>query len=67
MIPLIFVQNIDVMYIKKYINFIESRVITKVYDSLGQPSYSIDLTMLSIYNNNNNNNKLFSDDLTLFK
>ena len=38
-----FVQNIDVMYIKKYINFIESRVIIKVYDFLGQPSYSIDL------------------------
>ena len=69
MIPLIFVQNIDVMYIKKYINFIESRVITKVYDFLRQHSYSIDLIilknpMLSIYDNNN---KLFSDDLTLFK
>ena len=45
MIPPIFVQNVYVMYIKISYKFhripdTQSRVITKVYDFLGQPSYS---------------------------
>ena len=43
-IPPIFVQNVNEMYIKISYTFqripdTQSRVITKVYDFLGQPSY----------------------------
>ena len=44
MIPPTFVQNVDVMYIEILFKFqrfpdTQSRVITKVYAFLGQPSY----------------------------
>ena len=44
MIPFIFVQNVYEMYLKISYKFqripdTQSRVITKVYDFLGQPSY----------------------------
>ena len=55
MIPPIFVQNVYEMYIQISYTFqripdTQSRVITKVYDFLGQPSYTDGFFLLVWYN-----------------